>query len=148
VARGGGLLLNLSPKSDGTIPDEQKQALLEVGAWLKINGEAIYSTRPWTVHAEGDTKKLVRRASGRFPTAMLRHPLYPLQDGTPSMYYAWPARTDIQIKSLGQNARQAAKPITGITLLDRAESGMDPGPDALVIKAAASASQRLAIAFR
>ena len=65
VARGGGLLLNLSPKADGTIPDEQKAALLEVGGWLKVNGEAIYGTRPWTIHAEGDEKKL--RTPGAHP---------------------------------------------------------------------------------
>jgi len=58
VARGGGLLLSLSPKADGTIPNEQKQVLLELGSWLKVNGRAIYSTRPWTTHAEGDESKL------------------------------------------------------------------------------------------
>lgn len=65
VARGGGLLLNLSPMADGTIPQEQRTALSEIGAWLKVNGGAIYETRPWTIHAEGDEAKL--RETGAHP---------------------------------------------------------------------------------
>ncbi|MGB2822226.1 MAG: alpha-L-fucosidase, partial [Phycisphaerae bacterium] len=41
VSKNGCLLLNISPKSDGTIPDNQRQVLLEMGDWLKVNGEAI-----------------------------------------------------------------------------------------------------------
>ncbi|MCK4920829.1 MAG: alpha-L-fucosidase [Bacteroidales bacterium] len=58
VSRGGGLLLNLSPKADGTIPHAQKKVLAEIGDWLDKNGEAIFDTRPWEVHAEGPTEKL------------------------------------------------------------------------------------------
>jgi alpha-L-fucosidase len=56
VSKNGNLLLNIGPRSDGTIPEEVQQVLREVGAWLKVNGDAIYGTRPWKVFGEGPTK--------------------------------------------------------------------------------------------
>ncbi len=56
VSKNGVLLLNVSPKVDGTIPDNQKQVLFELGKWLDINGEAIYATRPWKVFGQGPTR--------------------------------------------------------------------------------------------
>lgn len=53
TSKNGGLLLNISPKADGTIPDNQQKLLLQIGAWLDVNGEAIYGTRPWTTASEG-----------------------------------------------------------------------------------------------
>jgi alpha-L-fucosidase len=53
VSRNGNLLLNISPKADGTIPDEQQQVLLAIGKWLGVNGDAIYGTRPWKMSEEG-----------------------------------------------------------------------------------------------
>jgi alpha-L-fucosidase len=47
VSRGGNLLLDIGPKADGAIPVIMEQRLKEIGDWLKINGEAIYGTRPW-----------------------------------------------------------------------------------------------------
>ncbi len=55
VSKNGVLLLNISPKADGTIPGEQEQILLDIGEWLTTNGEAIYNTRPWEVYGEGPT---------------------------------------------------------------------------------------------
>ena len=56
VSKNGCLLLNISPKSDGTIPAEQRSVLREIGKWLAVNGEAIYDTRPWLTHGEGPTR--------------------------------------------------------------------------------------------
>ena len=56
VSKNGNLLLNFGPKPDGTIPDEVKTTLLEMGAWLKVNGEAIYETTPWKTFGEGPTQ--------------------------------------------------------------------------------------------
>lgn len=56
VSKNGNLLLNISPKADGTIPQEQRDVLLAMGDWLKKYGEAIYSTRAWEKYGEGPTK--------------------------------------------------------------------------------------------
>ncbi|MFR9651636.1 MAG: alpha-L-fucosidase [Rikenellaceae bacterium] len=53
VARNGGLLLSMNPRPDGSLDQEQVDLLEGIGAWLRVNGESIYGTRPWVVYAEG-----------------------------------------------------------------------------------------------
>lgn len=53
VSKNGNLLLNIELHPDGSIPPEQKVIIETVGDWLKINGEAIYGTRPWKVYGDG-----------------------------------------------------------------------------------------------
>ena len=69
VSHNGNYLLNISPKSDGTIPDEQKQILIGIGKWLQVNGEAIYGTRAWTTSGEDNPNKYQpKQPSYRFTT--------------------------------------------------------------------------------
>lgn len=56
VSKNGALLLNIGPKPDGTIPQEEQEMLRAIGRWLAINGEAIYGTRPWQIFGEGPTE--------------------------------------------------------------------------------------------
>jgi alpha-L-fucosidase len=57
VSKNGVLLLNISPKANGTIPQEQKNVLIKMGDWLSKYGESIYETRPWYTFGEGPTKE-------------------------------------------------------------------------------------------
>jgi len=54
VANNGNLLLILNPTGSGRLPEIQEQRLRDLGAWLKVNGEGIYSTRPWIRASDGD----------------------------------------------------------------------------------------------
>jgi alpha-L-fucosidase len=61
VSRGGNLLLDIGPDADGTIPVIMEERLAGIGAWLAVNGEAIFGTRPHTSAkqwSDGEVPKL------------------------------------------------------------------------------------------
>src|SRR6266536_3062823 len=54
VSKGGNLLLDIGPTADGRIPVIMQERLSQIGAWLKVNGAAIYGTHPWRQSSEGN----------------------------------------------------------------------------------------------
>ncbi len=50
VSKNGCLLLNVGPRANGTITDEDRAVLLAIGEWLRTNGESIYDTEHWLVY--------------------------------------------------------------------------------------------------
>ncbi len=66
VSAGSNYLLDIGPKADGTIPVEMSRRLLDIGAWLKVNGTAIYGSRAWTTQTDpgDDAVHYTRGADG------------------------------------------------------------------------------------
>jgi alpha-L-fucosidase len=53
VSKNGNLLLNVPVRSDGTIDEQEREVVEGIAAWMQINSEAVYGTRPWKVFGEG-----------------------------------------------------------------------------------------------
>lgn len=150
VSKNGQLLLNISPKADGTIPDNQRAVLMDLGGWLKVNGEAIYGTRPWTLYGEGPsqmakgghfTKQVTYTAKDiRFTTK--EDVMYAITLGTPV------EETVIAALSLN-NSLLGSQPIRSVEALsgDYVESWKQER-DGLRIKLKKGAPEQIAYAFR
>jgi len=69
VSCGGNLLVNVGPALDGTINALMEERLLQMGAWLRVNGAAIYATVPWRAQIENEARTLWYTAASAAPSA-------------------------------------------------------------------------------
>ena len=150
VSKNGNLLLNVTPRPDGTIPDHEQEILREVGEWLKVNGDAIYGTRPWTHYGEGPTvvaggafhdtdTKSYTPADFRFTTQ--GSTLYAIELG-------WPADGRVTIRSLGSEGL-GDKKVESVSLLgSQAKIIWQQEPGGLHLDLPAHAPGKYAYSFR
>lgn len=137
VSKNGCLLLNVGPKADGTICDEEIKIMEEIGEWMNVNGEAIYGTHPWRVQEEGSTEVVEGMFSeeGRkdFTSEDIRFTC------KADCIYIIPMKQngeDIIVKSMGENSKDFHGIIEEFTVL-----GYDEQPefiredDRMIIKA-------------
>jgi alpha-L-fucosidase len=150
VSKNGNLLLNIGPRSDGTIPEQVQQVLLQVGSWLKVNGDAIYGTRPWKVYGEGPTKVAAGSFHDTQTTAYTPEDFRFTTKG--STLYAielgWPTTGEAVIHSLGTKAAESEK-VGGVSLLgSERKLQFHQEADGLHIQLPATAPCKYAYSFR
>jgi alpha-L-fucosidase len=143
VSKNGNLLLNVMQYPEGDLEPELTKTLEEIAVWIAVNGEGIYSTRPWAVYGEGpSTKALEKNRFGglrdvpdkaytaedfRFTKSKDGKTLYAFCFGTPA--------SETRITSLGRNSKLAEKAVASVQLLG-GKNKLDyrQEDDALVIK--------------
>jgi len=57
VSKNGNLMLNIPVRGDGSIDETERKVVEGIGAWMKVNSESIYGTRPWKIFGEGPAQQ-------------------------------------------------------------------------------------------
>jgi alpha-L-fucosidase len=152
VSKNGQLMLNISPKADGTIPDNQKKVLLEIGDWMKQNGEAIYGTRPFIEYGEGPAKMesggMFAKMKGGYTAKDIR---YTRKGNTVyAIVLGWPGEnTQVTIAVFGKGNKAEKIKVKGVSMLGTKEKIKWERTDAgLVVTTPAKMVSDLAIVFK
>jgi alpha-L-fucosidase len=148
VSKNGNLLLNVVQYPDGSLPPESRTFLDEMAAWIKVNGDAIYGTRPWKTFGEGPTKTeggAFNESAGYTPNDIRfttkNGALYAITLGEP--------KGQVRIASLGAKAGLETRPVKSVSLLGAtAPLHWKQDDDALVIDVPATMPTAIASSFK
>jgi len=124
VSKNGTFLLNIPGKPDGTIDSKERLILERIGAWFKINGEAIYGTRPWTVYGEGPHMIKAGSFQGHSIQQLDASDVRYTRNKSGTIIYAivlgWPEK-DVVLASLGARAAHRSTKVTNVEMLGSPE---------------------------
>jgi alpha-L-fucosidase len=152
VSKNGQLLLNISPKADGTIPANQREVLLGIGKWLGKYGEAIYNTRPFVVFGQGPTRL---KTGGEYAREMLQYKsedirfttkgdtVYAIQLGRPA------PKHQTLLESFSKKHRQDSLKIRSVAMLGSDDKiAWSLRQDGLAVTSPASAPHEMAVVYK
>ncbi len=138
VSKNGNLLLNVVQTPEGDLEQDVLDILEEIAAWIPVNGEAIYGTRPWKIYGEGPS--IAKQEKGRFGGVRDVRPYeaadirFTFKGESLYAFCMLPPVEDIIITSLGKSSAINDKKVKSISMLGGDEKlNWKQQDDALVI---------------
>lgn len=124
VSKNGTFILNIPGKPDGTIDSKERLILERIGAWMSVNGEAIYATRPWRVYGEGPSAITAGSFQGKSVASLGPRDIRYTRNKAGTVLYAitlgWPEQ-EVVLRSLGTDAATNPGRIAQIELIGSKE---------------------------
>lgn len=156
VSKNGNLLLSVPLRANGTFDEKEAEIIDGIGEWMAINGDAIYSTRPWVIFGEGPIanadidlpygKGFNEWAYTNATSEEIRFTQTPKD--LFAITLAWPENNIITIKTLASNSKIYPKKIKEVELLGYGKVKFSRTADGLTIKIPADAPQSLSPVLR
>ncbi len=139
VSKNGVLLLNIPVRGDGTIDSKESAIVEAVGAWMSVNGEAIYGTRPWKVFGEGPAMEKAKpikeqgfnEGGEQFGARDIRFTTK--GDALYAICLGRPEQRTVTIRSLGSGSTLRPEKIRQVSLLGGGTLTFDRTTDGLTI---------------
>src|ERR1044072_1168790 len=140
VSKNGNLLLNIPVKGNGSIDDQEIAILEEIAAWMKINAECIFDTKPWKIFGEGPATTEVAKLSGpgfnegkgkAFTAADMRFTTK--GDTLYAIVFGWPDDGKVKIKSLSDGNTLRPGAVSRVELVGGGELGFPRNSEALEV---------------
>ena len=122
VSKNGNLLLNVVQTPEGDLEPDVLAILDVIAKWTPINGEGIYSTRPWKIYGEGPSTAK-KQEKGRFGGLKDVRPYestdirFTTKGNTLFAFCMDKPKDDIKIVSLGKNSKISAQKVTSVKML-------------------------------
>jgi len=157
VSKNGNLLLNVPVRGDGSIDDKEEKILEGIAAWMEVNNQAIFATRPWKTFGEGPASEGVALSAqgfneGKGKPFTAEDVRYTVSKDGRTIYaivLGQPVKP-VALKSLGKTAQLLDRPISNVELLGSTGSlRWNQGDDALVIENSSfPAPSDIAVAYK
>lgn len=151
VSKNGNLLLSVPLRADGTFDEKEEEIIYGIGDWMNVNGESIYSTRPWHIFGEGPIAESSIALNGpgfnegSYTDATSKEIRF---TQTPKYLYAialaWPDDYTVKVKSLAEGSEYHKNKIKSVELLGYGRVKFSRDSDGLTVKIPADAPKSVA----
>lgn len=138
VSKNGNLLLSIPMKGDGTLDEKEMAILMQIKAWMDINGSSIYGTRPWKTYGEGPLAESANpiHAQGfnegdNYSSKDIR--FVQRNDTVFATILRWPLEREVKIKAFGLTSPHYSGKVKSVELLGHAPLAFAEATDGLVV---------------